>query len=395
MRILVLGAGGFIGRHTAAGLRAAGHEVVSSAMRFEHGLRPQAWLPALNGVEAVVNAVGILRERRGQTFRTLHDAAPRALFQACETAGVRRVVQISALGADEGARSRFHVSKKRADDFLASRELDWAIVQPSLVYGEGGRSARLLTLLASLPLTPLPGDGRQRVQPIHVDDLTEVIVKLVAWPVKTKVHAVGPHDIALRDWLALLRAQMGLGRARFVEVPRALVPLERETLQMLERGNTASAATVTQLLRRAPRAPEQFLGRGEGRSLATRARLDWLLPLLRASVAMVWIASGLTSLGLYPLEDSLALLLRVGLSGAPAMAVLQGAAALDIAMGLGSLLLRKRRWLWRLQILLILAYSALVGLWLPEFLVHPFAPVLKNLPMLAAIVALHELDERG
>jgi uncharacterized protein YbjT (DUF2867 family) len=395
LRILVLGASGFIGRHTAEGLRAAGHEVVSSPMRFEHGLRPQAWLPALGGVEAVVNAVGILRERRGQTFRTLHDAAPRALFQACETAGVRRVVQISALGADEGARSRFHVSKKRADDFLASRELDWAIVQPSLVYGEGGSSARLLTLLASLPLTPLPGDGRQRVQPIHVDDLTEVIVKLVAWPVKTKVHAVGPHDIALRDWLALLRAQMGLGKARFVEIPRALVPLERETLQMLERGNTASAATVTQLLRRAPRAPEQFLGRGEGRSLATRARLDWLLPLLRASVAMVWIASGLTSLGLYPLEDSLALLLRVGLSGAPAMAVLQGAAALDIAMGLGSLLLRKRRWLWRLQILLILAYSALVGLWLPEFLVHPFAPVLKNLPMLAAIVALHELEERG
>ncbi len=392
MRILVLGAGGFIGRHTAAGLRAAGHEVVSSAMRFEHGLRPQAWLPALNGVEAVVNAVGILRERRGQTFRTLHDAAPRALFQACETAGVRRVVQISALGADEGARSRFHVSKKRADDFLASRELDWAIVQPSLVYGEGGRSARLLTLLASLPLTPLPGDGRQRVQPIHVDDLTEVIVKLVAWPVKTKVHAVGPHDIALRDWLALLRAQMGLGRARFVEVPRALVPLERETLQMLERGNTASAATVTQLLRRAPRAPEQFMGKGEGRALATRARLDWLLPLLRATLAMVWIASGVVSLGLYPVQESLALLARAGIGSS---FFLYGAAVLDIAMGVGIYALKDRRWLWRLQFLLILGYSTIIAWWLPEFLLHPFAPVLKNLPMLAAIVALHELEERA
>jgi uncharacterized protein YbjT (DUF2867 family) len=395
LKVLVLGAGGFIGRHTVAGLRAAGHEVVPSAIRFERALRPQAWLHALGGVEAVVNAVGILRERGGQTFRTLHDAAPRALFQACETAGVRRVVQISALGADEGARSRFHLSKKRADDFLASSALDWAIVQPSLVFGEGGRSTRLFTLLAALPVTPLPGDGRQRVQPIHIDDLTEVIVKLVAWPVKTKVHAVGPREVTLRDWLALLRAQMGLGKARFIEMPRAMVPLERETLQMLERGNTASPATVTQLLRRAPCAPERFIGSGQGRALATRARLDWLLPLLRASVAMVWIASGVTSLGLYPLEDSLALLLRVGLSGPPAMAVLQGAAALDIAMGLGSLLLRKRRWLWRSQILLILGYSAIVALWLPEFLLHPFAPVLKNLPMLAAIVALHELEERG
>jgi uncharacterized protein YbjT (DUF2867 family) len=392
LRILVLGAGGFIGRHTAEGLRTAGHEVVSSPMRFERGLRPQAWLPALDGVEAVVNAVGILRERRGQTFRTLHELAPRALFQACETAGVRRVVQISALGADEAARSRFHLSKKRADDFLASRELDWAIVQPSLVYGDGGSSARLFTLLASLPLTPLPGNGRQRVQPIHIDDLTEVIVKLVAWPVKTKVHAVGPREIALRDWLALLRAQMGLGEARFVEVPLGLVPLERETLQMLERGNTASPATVTQLLRRSPRTPEQFIGKVQGRALATRARLDWLLPLLRATLAIVWIASGVVSLGLYPVEESLALLARAGFGGS---VFLYGAALLDIAMGVGIYVLKNRRWLWRLQILLILGYSGIIAVWLPEFLLHPFAPVLKNLPMLAAVVALHELEEGG
>jgi uncharacterized protein YbjT (DUF2867 family) len=392
LKVLVLGAGGFIGRHTVAGLRAAGHEVVPSAIRFERALRPQAWLHALGGVEAVVNAVGILRERRGQTFRTLHDAAPRALFQACETAGVRRVVQISALGADEGARSRFHLSKKRADDFLASSALDWAIVQPSLVFGEGGRSTRLFTLLAALPVTPLPGDGRQRVQPIHIDDLTEVIVKLVAWPVKTKVHAVGPREITLRDWLALLRAQMGLGKARFVEMPRAMVPLERETLQMLERGNTASPATVTQLLRRAPRAPEEFIGKAQGRALATRARLDWLLPLLRACVAIVWIASGVVSLGLYPVADSLALLARAGVGSG---FFLYGAALLDIAMGAGIYVLKNRRWLWRLQILLILGYSAIIAWWLPEFLLHPFAPVLKNLPMLAAIVALHELEERG
>jgi uncharacterized protein YbjT (DUF2867 family) len=392
LKVLVLGAGGFIGRHTVEGLRAAGHEVLASPIRFERALRPQAWLPALGGVEAVVNAVGILRERGGQTFRALHELAPRALFQACESAGVRRVVQISALGADEGARSRFHLSKKRADDFLASRALDWAIVQPSLVFGEGGASARLFTLLASLPLTPLPGHGRQRVQPIHVEDLTEVIVKLVAWPVKTKVHAVGPREITLRDWLALLRAQMGLGNARFVEVPRRMLPLERETLQMLERGNTASPATVTQLLRRAPRAPEQFIGKAQGRALATRARLDWLLPLLRASVAIVWVASGVVSLWLYPLADSLALLARIGLDSS---FFVYGAALLDIAMGAAIYALKKRRWLWRLQILLILGYSGIIAWWLPEFLLHPFAPVLKNLPMLAAIVALHELEERG
>ena len=57
--------------------------------------------------------------------------------------------------------------------------------------------------------------------------------------------------------------------------------------------------------------------------------------------------------------------------------------------------LKNRRWLWRLQFLLILGYSGIIALWLPEFLLHPFAPVLKNLPMLAAVVALHELEEGG
>lgn len=257
MKVLVLGATGFIGRHAAAALRAAGHEVVASPVRFESALRPQAWLPSLEGVAAVVNAVGILRERGARTFNALHDAAPRALFQACEMAGVRRVVQVSALGADEGARSRFHLSKKRADDFLAARDLEWTIVQPSLVFGEGGHSARLFALLASLPVTPVPGDGRQRVQPIHIEDLAEVIVKLVGAPLKKRLPATG--DIALRDWLGLLRAQMGLGKARIVAVPRALVPVDRETLRMLDRGNTASPAAVTQLLGRAPRRPEEFL----------------------------------------------------------------------------------------------------------------------------------------
>jgi hypothetical protein len=64
-------------------------------------------------------------------------------------------------------------------------------------------------------------------------------------------------------------------------------------------------------------------------------------------------------------------------------------------MGLAIYLLEPRRWLWRFQLILIAGYSAIIAVWLPELLLHPFAPVLKNLPMLAAILALHELEERG
>jgi uncharacterized protein YbjT (DUF2867 family) len=391
LKVLVLGASGFIGRHTAGALRAAGHEAVRSAVRFERALEPAAWLASLQGVEAVVNAVGIFRERGAQTFQALHDAAPRALFEACEMAGVRRVLQVSALGADAGARSAFHASKKRADDFLRASRLEWTIVQPSLVFGADGASARLFALLASLPLTPLPADGRQRVQPIHIDDLAALLVHLVESPAKNIVPAVGPRPVELREWLAILRGQMGLGAPRFVEIPRLLLPLDRDTLQMLDRGNTACAEAVTRLLGRAPRPPEEFIPEGEASVLRTRARLDWLLPLLRASIAVVWIGSGVVSLGLHPVEDSLAMLARVGLSSP---FVLYGAALLDIAIGVAIFALKRRKWLWRLQVALIAGYSVVIAFWLPELWLHPFGPLLKNLPMLAAILALHELEER-
>jgi hypothetical protein len=279
------------------------------------------------------------------------------------------------------------------DEYLAGLDLDWAIVQPSLVFGEDGKSARLFALLAALPVTPLPGDGRQPVQPIHIDDLTEVIVKLVGVPMKIRLHAVGPREVSLREWLRILRAQMGLGRPHFIEVPLWAIPVERETLQMLQRGNTASSQTITQLLRRAPRDPKQFVSPAEGSALALRARLDWLLPLLRASIGLVWIVSGVVSLGLYPVELSLGMLQRIGLTGTSASAALYGAAALDIALGIASFT-AKGKWLWRLQVALVLGYTAIISVFLPEFWLHPFGPVLKNLPMLAALLLLHELDRR-
>jgi uncharacterized protein YbjT (DUF2867 family) len=393
LRILVLGAGGFIGGHAAAALRAAGHEVVAGRIDYTRALAREDWLPALQGMEAVVNAVGIIRERGSGTFDALHDAAPRALFDACLSAGVRRVIQISALGADAAASSRFHLTKRSADDYLAGLDLEWTIVQPSIVFGEGGASARLFALLATLPVTPLPGEGGQRVQPIHVADLAAAITRLIESPLKLKLPAVGPREISLRQWLSLLRTQLGLGPPRLIAIPLWAVPVERETLQMLERGNTASPALITKVLGRPPRAPERFVDPAEGRLLANRAKLDWLLPLLRASIALVWIVSGVVSLGLYPVEESLAMLQRVGLTGAFAKLALYGSALLDLALGVATLFVGKKI-LWELQIALILGYTAIISVFLPELWLHPFGPVLKNLPMLAALVVLHELAGR-
>jgi hypothetical protein len=73
---------------------------------------------------------------------------------------------------------------------------------------------------------------------------------------------------------------------------------------------------------------------------------------------------------------------------------LYGAALLDLALGLGILLLQRRRWLWIAQIVLMLGYTAIITWRLPEYWLHPFGPILKNLPLLAALGLLLAFDKK-
>lgn len=419
MLILLTGASGFIGSHLASALRMAGHRVLEVRRHttdpenhieadFARDVNAADWRDRVAGVDCVINAVGILREHGKQTFERIHTRAPRALFEACAEAGVRRVVQISALGADSGTSGYFR-SKHEADLYLATLPLDWTIVQPSVVYGPGGTSARLFTMLASLPLIPLPGEGRQALQPIHIDDLIAAIVNILSdtQAHRRRVPLVGARPLPLREFLARLRAAMGLMRTIYMPVPLAIMRLsatlaqvsprsllDRETLAMLEAGNIADPASTGRLLGRAPRAVDDFVERRYRRAIAQEARLLWLLPLLRVSIAAVWIWTGIVSLGLYPVHESYALLERVGVPQAVAPLLLYGAAGLDFLFGIATLALPRRRFLWLTQIALILGYTAIITIKLPEFWLHPYGPILKNLPMLVGIYALYVLEEK-
>jgi hypothetical protein len=112
------------------------------------------------------------------------------------------------------------------------------------------------------------------------------------------------------------------------------------------------------------------------------------------ALALLWIWTAVVSVGLYPVQDSYALLAEVGLTGGLATLALYGAAGLDLLLGLLTLACpaRARRALWMTQLLLIAGYTVLISLFLPAYWLHPYGPISKNLPILAAIGLLWALE---
>ncbi len=117
------------------------------------------------------------------------------------------------------------------------------------------------------------------------------------------------------------------------------------------------------------------------------------LMLMRCTLATVWVVSGVLSLGIFPQRESFELLGNVGLHGDVALIALYGSATLDMMLGLLSLA-HPSAMLWRAQATLVIAYSIIITLFLPWYWLHPFGPVLKNLPILLLLWLLHEHEEK-
>ena len=110
---------------------------------------------------------------------------------------------------------------------------------------------------------------------------------------------------------------------------------------------------------------------------------------MRYTLATVWLVTGVLSLGVFPQNESLALLRYMGLHGELALAALYSSAALDIVLGILTIASPSPR-LWRFQAVLVLGYSIIITIFLPWYWLHPFGPVLKNLPILMLLWLLHE-----
>ncbi|MBL8518468.1 MAG: SDR family oxidoreductase [Betaproteobacteria bacterium] len=424
MRVLLTGANGFIGRHLLAGLKAAGHDVTAAVRDPDALRRPDlttmqvdfnrdtdavVWTRRLAGFDAVINCAGVLQSARGQSAQAIHAAAPIALFEGAKLAGVRRVIQISAISAEPGAGTEYADTKLAADEHLKRMDLDWVIVRPSLVVASGafGGTALLRALAASPFRIPLVGAGEQRFQPIQMSDVVACVVNLLAniRINKQVLDPVGPDVVTLRQLLVDYRAWLGFAPVPCVRIPMLFVrsaarigdvlggPLSTTALKQMAFGNVGDHARYVDATGLHPISWKHGLNQHPAQwQDRWHARLYFLRPALRLALALMWLISGLVGFGYSP-----DLLSRMAASTGWATEALRifAIAGCIADLLLGVLILAR----WRppllagIQIALIAGYTAFLTWALPGLWMDPFGPLLKNLPIMAAIAIWAALEQ--
>jgi uncharacterized protein YbjT (DUF2867 family) len=426
MRIFLTGATGFLGGHILRALSARGHQVTCLARRQSAAAiraldlpgvvvvegeftTADSYVEALPGHDAVVNAVGIIRETPGGSFDTVHAGAPIALFDAAKKAGVRKIVQISALGADELAQSRYHISKRTADRHLAALGIPYVVLRPSIVYGPRDHSMTFFQSLAALPVTPVPGDGAYRLHPIHVDDL----VRAVATAIEREdlagiaVDVGGGAPLSFDNLLDVLARRLGKPRSRKLHIPWRIMewsaavtdalggrgPITSEELAMLRRENFADNQAFVERFGFAPISLETGLARTPlTKADRWHARLALLRLPLRWSIAFIWLVTGIVS-AFVSTAEGFRLLEQIGISGPLASLALYGTAYFEIGLGLATAAGWRLRLLGTIQIILMLGFMAILTWGMPGLWLHPFGPLTKNIPLIAATLVMMALED--
>lgn len=423
MRVLVTGAYGFIGQHIAIGLKRAGHDVVACGRDLALGRRllpgfewqfcdfnedmdEAVWLPRLDGIDAVVNCIGILQPTVRDSHERAHVAGPVALFGAARKAGVRRIVQISALGAEADAGTAYSGSKSEGDEFLKSLDVDWIVLKPSLVYGRGSYGGTtLLRSLAGLPgFVPLTDGGKHLFQPISMEYLVTVVIRLVEpdAPSRVELAVTGPEPKSIREIALLVRRWLGFPAVSVLSVPAWLArpalflgdvagwfglptAFRSSSIRQMELGNTSSFHAIAAATGITPRRMEEELADNPS-TLQDRlhARSALAVAALRIVLGLFWVTTG--AISLLPSVNAVAanFVSAIGFDEVTSRTLVTAGAFADILFGLPFLVGWRVRLFGTLQIALSLAYLVILSIFLPLLWLDPFGPLLKVVPVICA-----------
>jgi uncharacterized protein YbjT (DUF2867 family) len=426
MRILLLGANGFIGSAIAAELIARGHAVtavgrsIAAAERKQPQARwlkadlsrlvdPDRWLPLLDGVEVVVNASGALQDGARDRLDDVQRRSMIALFDAAKAGLRQRIVQISARTDGPGEETAFLMTKLAADTALKRSGLAHAILRPALVVDRNAHGGTaLLRAIAAFPfVVPLASPDAI----IQTTDLAE-LCRVVADAAEGRHGDAADLAIASRQTVTLaevagqLRAWLGLAAAPVVEPPAAVTrimagladlagqlgwrsPMRSTALAVLAGGVTVAPG---QNALRCRDLDATLSANPAGVQDLWFARLYLLKPVIILVLSAFWIVSGLMTFVSFSEARGM---MASAMPGTPATALTAGTALLDIGIGAAVLYRRFSGAALVAMIAVTLAYLAAGSVLQPALWLDPLGPLVKTVPaMLLALVALATLEER-
>jgi NADH dehydrogenase len=237
VKILVPGGTGFVGWYVVRKAAEGGHEVVSLSRGIQESAHaypieniridlvlPEDLTTVLAGVDVVVHAAGILRETAGQTFERAHVGATGNLIDACKSAGVGKIIYMSALGVRANAQTPYLRTKHEAERLVEGSGLRYTIFRPSLVFGAGDRLiTHLLQIVKYSPVLPVVTDGDIRLQPIWVGDVATAVVRALDDPATDgrAFELGGPTTMTFQDLVDAVKRVSGRS-AVSVRLPKFL-----------------------------------------------------------------------------------------------------------------------------------------------------------------------------
>jgi uncharacterized protein YbjT (DUF2867 family) len=432
----VLGASGLIGRFVADDLRARGFSVVAVARKFSPSQKTDALdleLPVMamdaaalaqlisdHAIDSVVNCLGVLQDGPGSDVSAVHRDFVERLLAAISASGrAVRLIHISIPGAANEDRTAFSRTKREAERLIAASGLPYAILRPGLVIAPAayGGSA-MLRALAALPLQLPAAEAATPFQPVAIEDLAATVAWLAGRDLDdTSANAVSwdlmqPQPVTLGGVIGQFRASLGTANTLRIAPPAFLIdlgaklgdltsllgwmpPLRSTAIAELRRGVSGDPHPWMASTGIMPKTIEQAVGqRGAPIQDKWFARLFLIKPLVIASLALFWIASGFIALVIsYP--AAAALLSSRGFPPSLVAPFTIVTSLMDISIGV--LIAFRRTCAFGLiaGMLVSLGYMAGTAILTPDLWIEPLGALVKTGPAIVLmLVALLILDNR-